>query len=73
MKKTGLFGVLLLLVCLLAGCQEENKKETWEYSMFYLSPKEEKLVEDEYIPEKRTTSDMVDEIAEKLMEPIFLP
>ena len=73
MKKIGLMGILLLAVCALAGCGEQEGQENTEkaeYSMYYLSPTEESLVEDDYVPEERVTASMVSEMAKKLTEPV---
>ena len=68
MKKIRLMGLLLLAVCVLAGCgklKEQNDTEKAEYRMYYLSPTEEALVEDDYVPEERVTASMVSEMAKK--------
>ena len=52
LKKIGLMGILLLAVCALAGCgkqEEQDNTEKAEYRMYYLSPTEEALVEDDYV------------------------
>ena len=73
LKKIGLMGILLLAVCALAGCgkqEEQDNTEKAEYRMYYLSPTEEALVEDDYVPEERVTASMVSEMAKKLTEPV---
>lgn len=70
MKKFKITGLLLLLACIMAGCQEKSVKERPEYSMYYLEPSEETLKLKEWIPEKRVTDNMVSEMKEKLMEPV---
>ena len=62
LKKIGLMGILLLAVCALAGCGEQEGQENTEkaeYSMYYLSHTEESLVEDDYLQEERVTASMV--------------
>ena len=64
-------GILLLLLCsvilAMTGCsKKEEKNEKREYQMYYLSPTENSLETDEYIPTKRTTEAMVQEIGQIL-------
>lgn len=70
MKKTGMIGLLLLLVCMMAGCQEKKEEERPEYSMYYLALSEERLEQEEWVPTERVTESMVSEIREKLEEPV---
>lgn len=70
MKKWKQAASILLAVCMLlgtVGCQEKAEtKNTAEYYMYYLSPKETTLEAVEYIPKERTPEAMVKEIAEKI-------
>lgn len=72
MKKWKQAASILLVVCILLGtmgCQEkEETKNTSEYYMYYLSPKETTLETEEYIPKERTSEAMVKEIAKKIDE-----
>ena len=73
MKVLKYTGLLLLLLTVLSGCAlggEDKKEQKTEYRIYYLSPTEEELVEDDFIPGERVTSSMVMEMKETLEEPV---
>lgn len=66
-KKFGMF-VLVLLMCLLTGCEEKNSGST-EYQVYYVSISGTRLVEESFTPEDGTPKTITEELLNKMGRP----